>query len=391
MVDESLHDARLREVRGQPEWGRADDVVLQHVVGAVAAPLASTHHGRVRIRAPRQQGRRHDLVTTQRGGLAASTSRRSRSWAVLTLLAQGADPNVTQADGATALHWAAHRDDAASGDGEDEDEDEDERSGEGSDRYGSWQSASAAGRRQARSATRAESSEDMRPHEGHDETGGLAGLVGIGPLVEIGRRQVLGPVEGELAVAAETARGRSEPFEVGGPEPSGSRRRSASSTSATSWIRGGSTPAVRNGPLIANSTTSCDSRTTSAQLSVKSTSSASPTVTGGQNLLVEAGVGLSRIAYRSGAAGCADASTGTTTREKTATSSDVRANRGVRIGPPRVIGEGIHSQSVIVALGGAIPQPLAGAGGAGCRGLAGTTSTTFPAGSLAKRMAPRRS
>ena len=53
----------------------------------------------------------------------------------------------------------------------------------------------------------------------------------------------------------------------------GRRCRSANSTSDTSWTRGVSIPEARRSPYNVNSTASCDSRTTSAQLSVSSKTS----------------------------------------------------------------------------------------------------------------------
>ena len=68
-VGQRPHDSRFGEVRGQPEGGGADHVVVQHVIGTVAPALAAADHRRIRVRSAREQRRRQRLVAAQRGGV----------------------------------------------------------------------------------------------------------------------------------------------------------------------------------------------------------------------------------------------------------------------------------------------------------------------------------
>ena len=53
-VGEQAHEPGFRELRGQPERCRTDDIVLQHIVRTVSASWAASRHHRVGVRASRQ-------------------------------------------------------------------------------------------------------------------------------------------------------------------------------------------------------------------------------------------------------------------------------------------------------------------------------------------------
>ena len=88
-----------------------------------------------------------------------------------------------------------------------------------------------------------------RPHHLHHPARTVPRALGVGPRIESGGRQVLGPVERQLSVAPEVPRGLRQPLQLARSSSFGSRSRSASRIPETSWIRGGSIPQERNSPF----------------------------------------------------------------------------------------------------------------------------------------------